>query len=146
MTNLRLLLPLLIIFIKDVISQYELILNQPMGLLFDTTLKETGLYNTGDGLFSSVGLFDDAKLAYYRSSTNNKYRFKLVYDETIVITWEQSSFLTSGTITGYEFIDATVTETVTGCGKFIGLGLSDNTNAYLDGTGQSNCWWNSCGM
>merc|ERR1712187_832479 len=77
-----------------------------------------------------------------------KYRFKLVYDGSTTLEWEQSSWLMSSTIHGFKCIFPV------DCGpssqdhgkRFEGLGKSSRSESVLDGEGGSHGnWWNSVG-
>ena len=85
------------------------------------------------------------------SDSNGKYKFKQVWggrevDEDGIkkeATWTQTSWPTSGTITGFQEIGSSGYTTTDRPLK--GLGKSEDTRCVIDGNGSTDHWWNCAG-
>merc|ERR1712187_1058769 len=108
----------------------------------------TGVENANNAeanAYSVIGLIDYHK---FKSEINNKWQFKLEYanedGSSYTITWRQSSWIDLPQIKGFEAISVPA-QINSHCATFRGLGYSDNSGTYLDGSGYGKCWWNSVG-
>ena len=109
---------------------------------FASTVRSTGLENEDDpsantyciigALNSADYLFDDG---YY--SLKLIYRYSDGTNDTLL--WTQTSWITEGNITGANL--TLIDDDKSNGYAFYGLGVSSNSNAYLDGTGSQHSFW-----
>ena len=113
-------------------------------MLFDSASKTSfkmNEQNPDSDAFMNIGAED------HGLQINGKYRLKLMYDSSTVVEWEQSSWLTSGTILGFQCISpADCGPSAKGAGiRFQGLGKSSSYQSVLDGDGDSTNSWSGRG-
>ena len=115
--------------------------------MFDSEAKHTCLMNA-DGASSETYM----KLGNLVSSSeafmdNGKCRFSLVYDDTMVMEWKQTSWPTSSSSTGSGCVFPTESgpSSSPGCSRFEGIAVSHSQNSVLDGNGDSSCWYHAIG-
>jgi len=128
-------------------SGWKLLAKQNVdNMLFDASARTTFKMNEHDpssDAYMNIGA-EDANI----KNKYGKYQFKLVYDDSITLVWEQMSWLTSSTIQGFRCLSPAE------CGpswinygkRFTGLGKSSSNPAVLDGdASEKGGWWNSVG-
>eukprot|EP01084_Bolivina_argentea_P258449 435716_1 len=115
---------------------------------FPTDMRTNGgIVNVDNPEANAYSIIGNLNYENYRG-VDGKFTFKLEYlPQNYVVIWKQSSWpANSDTIEGYEAID--VDDPLAGnvCTGFHGLGLSNFLpNAWMDGTGIGDCYWNSVG-
>lgn len=133
---------------------WQLLVHQDVSTLFSASTKESFTEHANDSssdAYMVVGEIDQHSEQY---SHNGTYTFKLVYEASDpsshhnvdTIIWEQTSWLTLGSISGFRPISMPRTTDHDHGRAFHGLGKSSARNAILDGNGNEGRWWNSVGI
>eukprot|EP01084_Bolivina_argentea_P143119 251375_1 len=132
--------------------------------IFNISIKTTGLENENNPFANTFSTIGNLNAPDFIDILNNEYEFYLVYRNTIYpdrpyvesdifLRWKQSIWLTTPFIgdplfaPGYQEIDFQPPEQpfIDSDDKFYGLGLSNQSGCYLDGTSFGFDWFHSVG-